>query len=63
MFETPCGLDRQMSHLQPTPSPHGLNALVLVGSFLAGMDGPALSFLRADSQCKHLLFESDFLRP
>ena len=52
-----------MSHLQPTPSPRGLNALVLVGSFLAGMDGPALSFLRADSQCKHLLFESDFLRP
>jgi hypothetical protein len=34
-------LDRQMSHLQLTPSPRGLNALVLVGSFLAGMTAGA----------------------
>jgi hypothetical protein len=30
-------LDRQMSHLQPTP--RGLDALAFVGLFLAGMTG------------------------
>jgi hypothetical protein len=41
-------LDRQMSHLQPTPpAPRGLNTLVLVGSFLAGMTTGAFLFASA----------------
>jgi hypothetical protein len=38
-------LDRQMSHLQPTPpAPRGLNTFVLVCSFLAGMTTGAFFF-------------------
>jgi len=41
-------LDRQMSHLQPTPpAPRGLNTLVLVGSFLTGMTTGAFLFASA----------------
>ena len=35
-------LDRQMSHLQPTP--RGLDALAFVGLFLAGMTAGAFLF-------------------
>ena len=41
-------LDRQMSHLQPTPpAPRRLNTLVLVGSFLTGMTTGAFLFASA----------------
>ncbi len=38
-------LDRQMSHLQPTP--RGLDALAFVGLFLAGMTAGAFLFAGA----------------
>jgi hypothetical protein len=40
-------LDRQMRRLRPTPPAHGLNALVLVGLFLAGMTAGAFLFAGA----------------
>jgi hypothetical protein len=40
-------LDREMSRLQLTPQAQGLNALALVGLFLAGMTAGAFLFAGA----------------